>query len=275
MTETGKMCRKVIPGSIGMVVVMLAFFIFATPEKDRKLELASHLNKAKTEKEFFEEELPAWAELYIGMAKSSWGEDERTAYQSVYWRNAIQSFLISCPTTPEQFPASMDDLRKSLLFPFIPYDTLESTPYNGDFLKPFSIQLEESDYAQLTPERRDAILKETPPGSLALYRAKVSEGESVRWTYGYALVWYQPMSKSSRLIAHLLPALQPFTEAQPLRCLANQMVYYILGYFAVTGQLPEKPEDLEKKVALLNPVVWGDKKQGSIARRLWDALLKK
>jgi len=252
---------------------MLTLWLFATAPKDRKLELASHLNKAKTEKEFFDEELPAWAELYIGMAKSSWGDEERTAYQPIYWRNAILSFLLSCPTSPEQFPASIEDLRKNPLFPFIPYNTLKSLPYEGDFLKPFSIKLEEGDFAQLTPERRDAILKETSPGSLALYKSKVSEGESTRWTYGYALVWYQPLTKSSRLDARIIPVLQPSGETQPLRCLVNQMIYYILGYFAVTGQLPEKPEDLEKKVALLNPVVWGDKNQGPIARRVWDALL--
>jgi len=261
-----------------MLLSLLSFaacfaLLFASHAQDPRMQLGSLIGKAKTEKEFFAEELPAWGKLYLGEAKKSWSDDDRQAYKPLYWRNAIGAFFSVCSFAPEKFPASVADLRNSSLLPFLPYDTLESTPNEGDFLKPLALPPEKTNPISLTADERSAIAKNGSPGALYIYRLRQEDGDTVKWSLSYALIWFDPSTKTNMLDVRPVTFLPPATEAQPFRCLANQMVFYILGYYAMTGQFPSKPEDLDKKVALLNPAVWTDKKQGPIARRIWDGLI--
>jgi hypothetical protein len=256
-----------------LFTTLIPLLVSASRADDPRIQLAGLIGKAKTEKEFFADELPAWGKLYIGEAKKMWSDEDRAAYSPHYWRHALNGFFSACSFAPDSFPATVSDLRKSNLLPFLPYDTLESTPYDGDFLKALTLAPEKADPASLTTEDRQNLLKTGAPGSLHIYRSRTQDGESVKWSLGYVLVWFNPDIKSHALDGRPIPVLPLSTEAQPARCLTNQMVFYILGYYATTGQLPAKPEDLDKKVALLNPAVWGDKKQGASARRIWDGLL--
>ncbi|MHA2620737.1 MAG: hypothetical protein V2G42_03275 [bacterium JZ-2024 1] len=256
------------------LAIFLPFvFVSATPADNPLVRLANLIGSAKTEKEFFEKELHAWGKLYIGEAVKTWNDEFRNAYQPVYWRNAMFAYFSACSFVPEKFPATLDDLRKSGLLPFLPYDIHDSTPYSGDFLTTFALPPEKQDPAILTPEDRAEIAKNYPPGSLSIYRKSETQGDQVRWSLGYILTWYDTNSRTNKTDARTITYFPANTEAQPLRCLTNQMVFYILGYYATTGNLPSTPEDLDKKVALLNPAVWQDKKNSQTARKLWDALL--
>lgn len=253
--------------------VSLLLLVSAAPSKNPLLEIAALLNTARTEKEFFDKELAAWGKLYIGEATRVWKDAERAAYRWIYWRNALNSYFTVCSFAPDQFPASLADLRKSPLFPFAPYDTVEATPYDGDFLTGMTLPPEKQDPRGLAPEDKAEIGKSHPAGALYIYRHSEQEGESTKWTLGYVLVWRDLNSKANLTDVRIVSFFPESTEAQPLRCLTNQMVFYILGHYAVTGTLPDKPEDLEKKTALLNPAVWQDKKMGPLARRIWNALV--
>lgn len=230
------------------------------------------VGSAKTAGEFFAKELPIWKDLYIGLATANWTPKDKSTYKSFYWRNSLTAYLAVCPTSPAQYPATLNALKESPLLPFIPFDSFDDTPLNGDFLTLFQFQPGSRTMTGVTDDEKNLILSKAPVGSLILFKEEIPEGDKKKTQIGYGVVLYNPYQKEPRLEVADINSLPAADEAQPLRCLANQMVFYILGYYAAYDKLPAKPEDLDKKVALLNPAVWEDKKQGPLARQVWDGL---